>query len=332
MSRVFHDIKVGLDEELQEKLEWMAPNYSTYHILRESIDARRRHAPHRVLSVEVFDQGEQVKDPHVHIERVSAPTGFRPLIVGAGPAGLFAALRFVERGIPCVLFERGSETKKRMTSIAKFWRYGQLDPNNNVGFGEGGAGLYSDGKLITRIKSPHIAYVMDRLIQFGAPEEIRYLANPHVGSDRIRRVIPKLRQFLIDNGCEIHFDSQVSKLTTSGTQVTGLELTDGRMFQSEQVILATGHSAEDIFKHLADIGVHMDGKSFAMGLRIEHPQKLINKIQYRAHAEHPKLHAANYRLAHHNKKSDFGVYSFCMCPGGYVLGSSTEDKTVVPLK
>ena len=307
----------------------MAPNYSTYHILRESIDARRRHSPHRVISVEVFDQGEPVKDPHVHLEPVKGPAGFKPLIIGAGPAGLFAALRFVDRGIPCVLFERGSETKTRMQKIARFWRYGELDPNNNVGFGEGGAGLYSDGKLITRIKSPHIAYVMDRLIQFGAPEEIRYLANPHVGSDKIRRVIPLLREYLVSKGCEIHFDAKVEKLLVSGNDVNGVELSDGRTFNSEQVILATGHSAQDMFKHLADIGVHMDGKSFAMGLRIEHPQEVIDKIQYRDHAGHPKLHAANYKLAHHNKAGDYGVYSFCMCPGGYVLGSSTEEQTVV---
>src|SRR6185437_2925759 len=147
--------------------------------------------------------------------------GEKPIIIGAGPAGLFAALRFVERGIPCHVFERGSTAEKRMVHINKFWRYGELSLNNNVCFGEGGAGLYSDGKLITRIKSPHIAYVMNRLVQFGAPAEIEYLANPHVGSDRIRRVIPILRQALIEMGCEIQFDTQVVEFLASAPDAHG---------------------------------------------------------------------------------------------------------------
>lgn len=331
MSRIIDDLEVGLDEDLKEKLQWMTPSFSQYRILRKSVDARRSRAPHWVYSVEVFGENEVPPEQDLTLERVTlAPSSEKPLIIGSGPAGLFAALRLVERGIPCILLERGSIGSKRMLAINRFWRYNELDPDNNVCFGEGGAGLYSDGKLITRIKSPHIPYVMDRLVQFGAPEEIKYLANPHVGSDRIRRVIPKLREFLIGHGCEIHFDTPMTRLLVDDSQqVIGVETRDGRQFKSHHVVLATGHSAEDVLESLHATGVKMEGKSFALGLRIEHPQTHINRIQYRAHAEHPALGAANYRLADHDQKTGVGVYSFCMCPGGYVLSSGTSADGMV---
>jgi uncharacterized protein len=341
MSRVFHNIKVGLDDELSEQLQWLAPNYSSYRVVRQSVDARQRHSPHFVYSVEVFDQGEIPTRTEFKIEK-SNYKGPEPLIIGAGPAGLFAALRLVERGIKCHLFERGGDAVERIKGINKFWRYGVMDERNNVCYGEGGAGLYSDGKLITRIKSEHIPYVMNRLVQFGAPEEIEYVSNPHVGSDRIRRVIPKMREFLIQNGCTIHFNTKISELivakhrlsTKPGDQgptfeIEGVVTERGERFMSDKVILATGHSAEDVFTMLEKNDVYIEGKSFALGLRIEHPQEQINKIQYREHFAHPKLGAANYKFAHHDKQTDIGVYSFCMCPGGYVLSSGTEQKTVV---
>lgn len=328
--KTFRDLKVGLDEDLREKLEWMVPNYSQHRILRQSVDARRSSDPHWVYTIDVYEKGEAPQDEAYPVERITPPSSsLRPLIIGSGPAGLFAAVRLVERGIPCVLLERGSIGTKRIQAINRFWRYGELDPHNNVCFGEGGAGLYSDGKLITRIKSPHIPYVMHRLVQFGAPDEIRYLANPHVGSDRIRRVIPKIREYLAKNGCEIHFDTPMSELLLEDTRVVGVKTRDGREFRSHHVVLATGHSAEDIFEHLREVGVLMEGKSFALGLRIEHPQNLINRIQYRKASEHPALGAANYRLASHDEKSGIGVYSFCMCPGGYVLSSGTTPDALV---
>lgn len=328
MSRVIKDLKVGLDESLEEKLEYLAPNYGHFRVLRESVDARRRSAVHQVVTVEVFDKNETIPQNDYPVEKVNY-NGKPPLIIGSGPAGLFAAIRLVERGIPCILFERGSEAEKRVLGINQYWRYGKLDPSNNVCFGEGGAGLYSDGKLITRIKSEHIPYVLHRLVKFGAPPEIQYLSNPHVGSDRIRRVIPKIRQFLRENGCTIKFNSQVTRLLTEGSSVIGAETIHGEKFYSDHVILATGHSAEDMIQHLNEIGVFMEGKSFALGFRIEHPQKLINQIQYRQWADHPKLGSANYKLTHHDNDSGLGVYSFCMCPGGYVLSSGTEADGVV---
>lgn len=330
MSRIIKNIEVGIDEDLEERLQWLAPSWSDYRILRKSVDARKRHDLRFVYTLEVAENGQKIAKPQIKLEPHNIRTKIPPpIIIGSGPAGLFAALRFVERGLPCLLFERGSKAEKRITGINRFWRYGELDLRNNVCYGEGGAGLYSDGKLITRIKSPHIPYVLNRLVQFGAPSEIEYLSNPHVGSDKIRRVIPKLREFLQKNSCQIFYDTKVDELLFDSNSVIGVQTEYGQKFYSDHIILATGHSAEDMLHHLHERGVHLDGKSFAVGLRVEHPQNIINQIQYRQYAEHPKLGSANYKLAHHNKQSNIGVYSFCMCPGGYVLSSGTEPNGVV---
>ncbi len=328
MPKIFQNIEIPIDHDLEEKLQWLVPDHGPYRIVRQSVDARRAHSPHFVYSIEVAAKGEELTLPTFDLEKITPPKE-KPLIVGTGPAGLFAALRFVERGVPCVLFERGSDSGERIKGINQFWRYGKLDPRNNVCFGEGGAGLYSDGKLITRIKSPHIPYVMNRLVQFGAPAEIQWISNPHVGSDRIRRVIPKLREYLKANGCEILFNTQVTEILMEGKQITGVRTEHGTEFKSPHVILATGHSAEDMIEHLHEKGVHLDGKSFAMGLRVEHSQAAINKIQYREFSEHPKLGAANYKLVETDKQTGVGVYSFCMCPGGYVLSSGTSADGIV---
>ncbi|WP_413287533.1 NAD(P)/FAD-dependent oxidoreductase [Bdellovibrio sp. HCB337] len=329
MSRIFQNLEIPIDQDLEEKLQYLMPDHGPYRILRQSVDARRSHNVHFVYSVEVAEKNETLKIDNYPVEKTNKVLTEKPIIVGSGPAGLFAALRLVERGIPCLLFERGSESSERIKGINRYWRYGELDRRNNVCYGEGGAGLYSDGKLITRIKSPHIPYVLNRLVQFGAPQEIQWLANPHVGSDKIRRVIPKMREFLKSHGCEIHFNSQVTEILFENKQTVGVKTEHGTEYRSPFVVLATGHSAEDMLMHLAEKEVHLDGKSFAMGLRIEHPQKAINKIQYRDFSEHPKLGSANYKLADHDHKTNIGVYSFCMCPGGYVLSSGTEIDGIV---
>ncbi|HEY8272278.1 MAG TPA: FAD-dependent oxidoreductase [Pseudobdellovibrionaceae bacterium] len=329
MSRIFQNLEVPIDADLEEKLQYLMPDHGPYRILRQSVDARRSRNVHFVYTVEVAETNETLKIDNFPVEKIHKRVTEKPLIVGSGPAGLFAALRLVERGIPCILFERGSESSERIKGINRYWRYGELDRRNNVCYGEGGAGLYSDGKLITRIKSPHIPYVLNRLVQFGAPVEIQWLANPHVGSDKIRRVIPKMREFLRANGCEIHFNTQVTEILFENKQTVGVKTEHGTEIRSLFVVLATGHSAEDMLLHLAEKEVFIEGKSFAMGLRIEHPQKAINKIQYRDFSEHPKLGSANYKLAHHDHKTNIGVYSFCMCPGGYVLSSGTEAEGIV---
>ena len=331
MSKIIKDLKIKIDDNLEEHLAWLEPNYGEYRILRQSVDARQKHSPHFVYTLELSDKNEKLKTEPFELERINfdANKHQKPIVIGTGPAGLFAALRLVEQGVPCLLFERGSESSERIKGINKFWRYGQLDPKNNVCYGEGGAGLYSDGKLITRIKSEHIPYVLNRLVQFGAPAEIQWLSNPHVGSDKIRRVIPKIRDYLKSQGCEIFYDSQITELIYGDKCIKGVKTIQGDVYYSDHVILSTGHSAEDMLQHLIESNVFVEGKSFAMGLRVEHPQKLINKIQYREYSEHPKLGSANYKLVHHDKSSGIGVYSFCMCPGGYVLSSGTEKDALV---
>ncbi|MBY0383678.1 hypothetical protein K2X05_00845 [bacterium] len=329
MSKIIKDLKIPLGEDLQEKLQLLESSYKSHRILRKSIDARGDKKPLWIYTVEVFSQQEAIPSDRISVEKKISNPLFRPLVIGAGPAGLFACLRLVERGFKPILFERGSACEKRIVSINKFWRYGTLNPEDNVCFGEGGAGLYSDGKLITRIKSPHIPYVMDRLVDFGAPQEIKYLSNPHVGSDRIRRVIPKLRHYLLSEGCDIYFNCRVEELMIKSGSVVGLRTADGKQYDSPVVILATGHSASDMFTHLQTQGIQLEGKSFALGLRIEHSQDLINKIQYGEYKDHPELKAANYKLTYHDSEDNIGVYSFCMCPGGYVLSSGTEADGVV---
>ncbi len=327
MAKQIKDLKVGIDEDLSEKLRLLEPDFEHYRILKKSVDARSKQKLHWVYTLELFKENEEPA------ERFELPppiqTKARPLIVGTGPAGLFAALRLAERGVPCDIFERGSVCEKRIFAINKYWRYGELNPEDNVCYGEGGAGLYSDGKLVTRIKSPHIPYVMRRMVDFGAPPEVEYLANPHIGSNKIRRLIPKIRQHLIDQGCKIHFNTKVTDLIFENNQIVGLQTEEGQQFRSEYVVLATGHSAEDMFQILHNHEVAMEGKSFAMGLRVEHPQNWVNKTQYREYWDHPELGAANYKLTYHNKQEDVGVYSFCMCPGGYVLSSGTDPGSVV---
>lgn len=329
--KVHRNIKVGLDEELEDKLAWLEPHYISYRILKKSVDARQRHIPHFNYTVEVYSQGEKVPSFQYPLESLMESLKDKkkprdcPLVIGAGPAGLFAALRLAERGIPCRLFEQGLETRERMAGITQYWRYGRLNPRNNVCYGEGGAGLFSDGKLMTRVKSPHIPYVLNRLVRYGAPQEIEYLSNPHVGSDRIRRVIPKLRQGLKELGTIFHYNTKVMDLICDASQqVKGLQTERGEEFYSPYVLLATGHSSEDMFHKLSEKGVSLESKSFAVGLRIEHPQKQVNQIQYRDFADHPRLGAASYRLSHYNSTAGVGVFSFCMCPGGYVLSSGTD--------
>lgn len=333
MAKVFSNIQVDLDEELEEKLQWLDPHFANYRILKQSVDARRKNHPRFIYSVKTFSSDENIKPELIKLDKIKKYKEKPVLIVGSGPAGLFAALRLLERGIPCEIFEQGEPTHERIKSIARFWRYGELKAHSNIGFGEGGAGLFSDGKLITRIKSEYIPYVMQRLVQLGAPEEIEYLANPHVGSDKIRRIIPKLRERIEFLGGKIHFYSQVKDLLTEEGSVCGLKIKNLKdnteyKIKSDKVILATGHSTH-LFKHLQDVGVFMESKPYAVGFRIEHTQEKINKIQYGTAFNHPKLDAANYKLAYTNKEHGVGVYSFCMCPGGYVLNASTDQGFIV---
>jgi uncharacterized FAD-dependent dehydrogenase len=321
-----HDV----DQFIQEKYLNDSQG-NTYQIMSRSLDARganRGKKPCFHYQV-VLDHDESYE-----IEKFPQFPAFDspPIIVGAGPAGLFAALRFQEFGIPTIILERGDNTHERMKKIGRYWRYGEFDADNNVCYGEGGAGLFSDGKLITRVKSPYVKYVMKKLVELGAPKEILYDSNPHVGSNKIRQLIKNISKYLIDNGHQIILKQRVTELLYSedNKNVIGVKTLEGKEYRSEQVLLAVGHSARSMYQHLNKNQVQLKAKDFSIGVRIEHPREQIDRFQFGDYAADPRLGAARYRLSWHDRDNDRGCYSFCMCPGGYVLSSGTrEDHLVV---
>ncbi len=252
----------------------------------------------------------------------------RPLVVGTGPAGLFAAWKLTLAGLPPLILERGKEVIARVKDVNRFWEEGKLEEDSNVQFGEGGAGTFSDGKLYTRISDPRIAEILEALIRFGAPPEIRYLQRPHVGTDRLRRIVPAMRQFLLEQGAEFRFQAKVTALKIIGGSLEGAVINGREEVKGSILFLALGHSARDTYRMLYEAGVSMAPKPFAVGLRVEHPQRLIDRIQYGPSAGHPRLPPAEYQLTHRTSKGR-AVYSFCMCPGGAVIGSSSEKGTIV---
>jgi uncharacterized FAD-dependent dehydrogenase len=317
-------------EDVSEAMRGKYPGHSDFRIISQALDARgsnRGKTPRYHYVIEVIYPGEQFSGIREEFNEIG-PLDEKPIIIGAGPAGLFCALRLSEYGIPSILIEKGARANERMKHIAKFWRYGELDEKSNVCFGEGGAGLFSDGKLITRVKSPYIPYVMNRLVDFGAPAETAYMSNPHLGSNKIRPLINKLSDQLEQRGCELIFNTSVEDFIFEGDKAAGVILDNGKKIKSSRIILATGHSAQNIYLKLKDHNVSMKAKDFAVGVRIEHSRRLIDGLQHGKFAGN-ELGAARYRLSWHNKKSDKGTYSFCMCPGGYVLSSGTETNGLV---
>lgn len=301
---------------------------SDIRVLKRSLDARNRRKFFWVYSLEIYFQGDKMAEAFAPFPQLKW-SGAPPLILGAGPAGLFAAWTFLQHGIRPKLFERGERTHERMRKISRFWRFGELDPDTNVCFGEGGAGTFSDGKLITRIKSPHIGRVMQAFVNYGAPPEITYAHNPHVGSNLIRNVIRRMSDDLMASGAELYFQKRVESLDLANKQVQGLVLTNGERVSGTGLILACGHSAGDFFKVLQAQGVHFEPKPFALGLRIEHAQEFINQWQYGCKLPPEELGAAQYKLQNYWEQEDIGVYTFCMCPGGYVVSSTTDPHSTV---
>lgn len=297
-------------------------------VKKRSLDARSQRKLIWVFSLEVYLEGEKIEEAITHFPQINWK-GPPPLIIGAGPAGLFAAHTFLAHGIKPILFERGERTHERMLKISKYWRHGILDEESNVCNGEGGAGTFSDGKLITRIKSPLIQHVMQTFVGYGAPPEITYVYNPHVGSNLIREVIRKMSDDLIARGADLRFSTKVESLDLAGKKVQGIYLNDKGKVEGSGLILACGHSAGSFFHILHQQGVHFEAKDFALGLRIEHPQKYINEWQYGKGCDLPDLETAQYKLQTFWETEQIGVYSFCMCPGGYVISSTTDPETIV---
>lgn len=320
------------DESVEDYVAQNFPSVVDFRIKSESLDARKANLgriPNIHYIIETIDASESFEPLHEEFRKLKdLPT--KPLIIGAGPAGLFCALRFAEYGITTTILERGDAANKRMLHISKYWRRGQLDTDNNVCYGEGGAGLFSDGKLITRVKSSYVQYVMNKFVEFGAPKETAWVSNPHLGSNKIRQLIGKMTESLINSGHEIHYNSRVSELLYSdcGQKVVGVKLSDGRELFSDHVILATGHSAKEMYTHLKESNVEMKAKDFAVGVRVEHPRRIIDGLQHGDFAG-PELGSARYRLSWEDPSTKKGSYSFCMCPGGYVLSSGTDSDGIV---
>ncbi|MBK9161011.1 MAG: NAD(P)/FAD-dependent oxidoreductase [Nitrosomonadales bacterium] len=259
----------------------------------------------------------------------------RPVIIGMGPAGLFAGLILAQMGFKPLILERGKAVRERTKDTWGLWRQGKLDPESNVQFGEGGAGTFSDGKLYSQIKDPrHLGRkVLTEFVKAGAPEEILYVSHPHIGTFRLVGMVEKMRENIIALGGEIRFQSRVDDIEiTRGPdnagQVTGVTLANGEHIATNHLVLAVGHSARDTFEMLHKRGVHLEAKPFSIGFRIEHPQSLIDRARYGVNAGNPQLGAADYKLVHHagNGRS---VYSFCMCPGGTVVAATSEPGRVV---
>lgn len=324
------NLTLDFEQDLQEVLQKEHPEVSDYRVLSQALDARganRGKRPRYTYRLELIGPGEKFSAQREHFQNLG-PLKNPPLIIGAGPAGLFCALRFAEYGIPSIVIERGDQAQNRMKHIGRFWRHGQFDSENNVCFGEGGAGLFSDGKLITRIKSPFVQYVMNRLVDFGAPPETAYMSNPHLGSNKIRLLIGKITGYLQSSGVEFRYRCRMDELLFEGKKVIGVKLADGTELQSDHVIMATGHSAKEVYYHLKNKNIEMKSKDFALGVRVEHPRKLIDQLQF-GNFSGGALGASRYRLSYDNPIMQKGTYSFCMCPGGHVLSSGTDADGIV---
>ena len=260
-----------------------------------------------------------------------APPEIAPVIVGAGPAGLFAALLLAEAGARPILLERGDCVENRQADVRRFWESGVLDPRSNVQFGEGGAGAFSDCKLNTGTRDPRHRYILHRLVEFGAPEEILTDARPHVGTDRFHTVLQNLRAHLLRCGADIRFRHQLTALTLDGGAVSAVTVASPEgeyTLPCRRLLLAPGHSARDTFEMLHRLGVPMEPKAFAVGVRIEHRQRDIDAVQYGAFAGHPALPASSYKLSCHLPDGR-GVFSFCVCPGGQVVAAASEAGRLV---
>ncbi len=338
-----------------------------WRINRQSVDARDKNNIWLVYGVDFdiapenrkLDLPSAVMEEYRLPERGSKALSSRPVICGFGPAGMYAALILAEAGYAPIVIERGAPMERRIRDVEKFWREGELQEESNVQFGEGGAGTFSDGKLTTNLKDGRISKILEEFVEAGANPEILYLHKPHIGTDVLREVVVNIRKKITELGGEIRFDTRLERINAAGGRLRSIEVSCGGNSDSERVaggnsqnirvsgresyeietellVLAPGHSARDTFRMLANKGIEMRQKPFSIGLRIQHPQALINRAQYGEGYEKLDLPPAEYKLSYHCKKAEDGgendgrgVYTFCMCPGGEVIASGSEKDGIV---
>lgn len=313
----------------------------TYY--KKSIDARKKPNIYIILTVLVTVKHEakilkqfandpdiSMYTPYTYTIPPCAPTGKQPVIIGFGPAGMFAGLLLAKAGLQPLILERGPCVEKRQEDVKHFRQTGQLNPESNVQFGEGGAGTFSDGKLTTGIKDARTRFVLETFVEHGAPEEILYLAKPHIGTDRLIEVVRNMRQDILQHGGEIKFQAKFTNFLQQNGQLTGIEYEQDHILhhvETDQCILAIGHSARDVFTTLYQTNVKLSQKNFAVGVRIEHPQAIINQSMYGTSAS-KDLPPADYKLVAH-LPNGHSLYTFCMCPGGEVIAAASESNRLV---
>jgi uncharacterized FAD-dependent dehydrogenase len=316
---------VFLREKIAQELNLNGADF-TFKWRKRSIDARKRQIKINA-SFEVFLNSE-VETQRNYFESQKVDQKKAIAIIGAGPAGLFAALRAIEKGFKPVIFERGKDVRARRRDLAKLNKESIVNPESNYCFGEGGAGTYSDGKLYTRSKKRgDVLKAMEWFVHFGADQDILIDAHPHIGTNKLPQIIVNMREAIIAAGGEVHFDSKLTDFFIENGQLVGLEINQNQKFDFKHAILATGHSARDIFELLHNKGLELKAKAFALGVRIEHAQDLIDKIQYHGRVNDSFLPPAAYSLV--TQVEGKGVYSFCMCPGGIIAPCATADGEVV---
>lgn len=347
MPIIVSNIRIGLNDSDEvaitqaiKTLGVTLTDVKSSYLHKKSLDARRRGSVSFVTSVVISlhereaEIAKAISDPFVSyksMDKLEFTTGSTEMthgiiIVGFGPAGIFAADVLSKLGYKPQIFERGCAIDERVKAVSGFWKNGVLNEESNVQFGEGGAGAFSDGKLTTRISDNRCTYVLDRFVQHGAPSEITVTARPHIGTDKLRNVIKSMRESIVQAGATIHFNSKVTDIIIRDGKACGI-VADGVEYPADSVILAVGHSSRDMFQLLYDKGVMLESKPFSVGVRIEQLQSTIDKGLYGDLAGHPALPKGEYQLSH--KWNNKCVYTFCMCPGGFVVPSSSIKETVV---